>query len=199
MRATVDGWLDEPVPPETRRMARDASDDHAIGWRIRNLRPDQSDVAQLVKAWTVNEFPPPVGESVLEARDVPTHVHNARLDLAGLRISAPERFRELIADPAALALAVPDASAADIAFARGDYATAIREYRSAIGADPERPGSWAGLAMALRQLGPNPAATALTRRPELVAAVFGQLAAEHAAPAPDALADWLAGPAAADR
>jgi HEXXH motif-containing protein len=201
MRATLAGWLDEPVSGEARLLAQDAADDHHTGWRVRNLRPDTHPVRQLVKAWQAGD-PPQVGSGApadVVPSDSPALVHNIRLDLVGLRISEPDRFAQLVSEPAVLAAAVPDATSGDLAYARGDYAGAIAAYRALIIAEPEQPAHWAGLAMALRRLGPSPAATAMLRQPEIVFAVYQHLAADRTAPAPDRLADWLAGVSAADR
>jgi HEXXH motif-containing protein len=201
MRSTLDRWLEEPVPAEARVLARDAADDHQTAWRVRNLRPDPTQVRQLVKAWHAGD-PPPAGDGGA-AEVLPSSsralVHSVRLDLVGLRVREPARFARLATDPAALAAAVPDATTGDLAYARGDYATAIAEYRALITAEPEQRAHWAGLALALRRLGPSPAATALLQQPEIVFAVYRQLAEGRTAPAPDKLGDWLAGVAAADR
>jgi len=197
MRATVDGWLREPVRSEVRVLARDAADDHHTGWRVRNLRPDPQYVHQLAKAWQAGD-PPPVdtGGPAVVTPGARALVHNVRLDLAGLRIRDPDRFQQLAGDPAALADAVPEATAGDIACARGDHATAIAEYRRIIAAQPDRGAHWAGLTVALRRLGASPAVTALLQRPEVVVAVYREVALRVAPPHPDVLADWLAGPEA---
>jgi HEXXH motif-containing protein len=195
MRATVDRWRDESVPAEARTLARDAADDHHIGWQIRNLRPDPAHVRQLAKAWDAGDGPQFGGGAPADVvpSDSRALVHNVRLDLVGLRISDPERFARLRRDPGALAEAVPDATAGDVAYAQGDYTAAIQAYRTLIAAEPAQRSHWAGLALALRRLGASPAATALLRHPELVYAVYQQLADQRSAPAPDELGDWLAG------
>jgi HEXXH motif-containing protein len=193
MQATVEQWWAETVPAEARGRARDAADDHHVGWRLRNLRPDPVHVRQLAKAWDVGDAPPGAGPP---AAVVPSAsralVHNVRLDLVGLRISDPDRFARLLRDPAALAETAPDVTAGDVAYAQGDYAAAIRAYRELIAAEPAERSHWAGLTLALRRLGPSPAVTALLRHPELVYALYQQLAAQPAAPIPDELGDWLA-------
>jgi hypothetical protein len=194
MQSTVDHWYDLPVPSETRVLVRDAADDHRVGWRIRNLRPDRLHVHQLVKAWLAGD-PPPVGAGAPAVLTPSSRalMHNVRLDLAGLRIGEPDRFGQIVDDPAALANAAPDATAGDIAYARGDHAAAIHEYRTLIAARPDHAAHWAGLTVALRRLGSSPAVTALLHQPELVVAVYQELASSGGAPRPDVLADWLAG------
>lgn len=193
MRTTLTGWLEQRVPPASRQLARDATDDHQTAWRIRNQRPDPVAVDLFVKAWRAGDRPPPGAGSVETVPSEAVFKQSARLDLAGLRINEPARFAAMLADPAALHRVVPHATDADLAFASGNYPGAIAAYRVAIAAEPGDADHWAGLTVALRRLGTSPATTALLSRPDLVAAVYRALADRPAPPPPDQLADWLSG------
>jgi HEXXH motif-containing protein len=195
MRATLERWPGGSVPTEMRALAQDAADDHSIGWRIRNLRPDREYVRQLVKAWQAGDLPPIDSRPPVEVRPSSSRalVRSVRLDLIRLRLSQPDRFAQLTSGPTALLDAIPDATRGDVAYLRGHYAAAITDYRALIAAEPHERAHWAGLALALHRLGPSPAATALLAQPEIVFAVYRQLAACDLAPHPDVLADWLAG------
>jgi len=194
MQATLDEWLAEPVPAPAPALAQDAADDHSTSWRIRNLQPDPAQVKQLVKAWRTGDKPP---AGTMPMKVIPSEsralVENVRLDLVGLRISAPGRFAQLLDDPAALADAAPSASSGDLTYAREQYAAAVQEYRKLIVAEPTQRTHWAGLTLALRRLRPSPATTALLGHPEVVFAVYQDLVGAGETPEPDALADWLAG------
>jgi hypothetical protein len=121
-----------------------------------------------------------------------TLVYNVRLDLTGLRISDPERFARLCADPAELAATVPGATAGDAAYARADYSDAVTLYRKEIAADPDSVEAWTGLALAQHNLHSG-RRSSLRLCPEVVYAVHQQARASSGVPAdPEILADWLA-------
>jgi hypothetical protein len=87
---------------------------------------------------------------------------------------------------------VPDATAADFAYATGRFTDAVRGYRAELSAAPDRPTSWVGLGLALSGLGAGPAARALLRCPELVRAVHRRIRTRTTnAPTPDDLAAWI--------
>jgi HEXXH motif-containing protein len=76
------------------------------------------------------------------------------------------------------------ATAADDAFLRGDYGTALRAYRREIDLDLDDDTAWSGLAITARD-------DALTRHLELVAAICRHLGDDH--PDPLRLAAWISG------
>lgn len=192
MRATHAPWWDEPVPAESTQLASNAAEDHWIGWRLRNRRPHPESIRELAAAWLEGGCASP--------RTVPTEtvdrdrtlVHNVRLDLTGLRISDPERFARLCADPAELAATVPGVTAGDAAYARADYADAVTLYRKEISAEPDSIEAWIGLALAQHNLHPG-RQSSLRSCPEVVYAVHQQARASSGVSAdPEILADWLA-------
>jgi HEXXH motif-containing protein len=193
MRATHAPWWDEPVPAESVELAREAAENHRIGWRLRNLRPQPESVRRLAAAWVTRE-PLPAGDIPIEilARDR-NLVPNARLDLLCLRITDPDRFERLCGDPSLLAGEMPEVSRGDVAYAQANYSDATTIYRKEIATNPESTESWAGLALARRESrGELP--SGLVSCPEVVRAVHRQ-ASEAAVyrSDPEELADWLAG------
>jgi hypothetical protein len=139
-------------------------------------------VGEVAAAWISGRAKPPV---TLHPTDLPpTPVpdgswSHARTDLARLAVSNGKRT-------------VPEATDADFAYARGDFATAADGYRTELSADPDRPTSLVGLGLALSARGPHPAARALLHCPELVRAVHRQL--RTLAPSPpsvERLAAWI--------
>jgi len=175
-------WQDETVPAEAADLAAAVAQDHFAGWRARHLRPKPSMVGEVAAAWISGRAKPPV---TLHPTDLPpTPVpdgswSHARTDLARLAVSNGKRT-------------VPEATDADFAYARGDFATAADGYRTELSADPDRPTSLVGLGLALSARGPHPAARALLHCPELVRAVHRQL--RTLAPSPpsvERLAAWI--------
>ncbi|MBI0318960.1 HEXXH motif domain-containing protein, partial [Streptomyces javensis] len=79
--------------------------------------------------------------------------------------------------------------AADLDWAAGDTAAALRGYRARLEADPDDIAAWAGLALSL----PDGAArTTLLNHPELALAVHRELrTAPGTGPDPVALARWM--------
>ena len=215
MRAAQEAWQDEPVPEETLTMAREAAEDHWIGWRLRNLRPDPERVRELAAAWAAGTGRPAGAvevPSTLAASDRMALVHNVRADLGRLRATDPRRFDELSADPGALARELPDASPGDVAYVAGDLPGAIAAYRAQIAATPIAAPQTAGHApwadragdfiVPGADLSPDPrrpwvglalacqrmseyCPTALIRTPELVYAVHRELSAGSGGSAPD--------------
>ncbi|ANN20102.1 HEXXH motif domain-containing protein [Amycolatopsis orientalis] len=183
-------WQDESVPAEASELADAAARDHLAGWRVRHLRPSPALVTAVTEAWLSGRSRPP---TTLHVTDLPpTPVPDgawspARTDLIRLAVSdaAPPL------DPAGRP-AVPGATAADFAYARGEFTEAIAGYRAELAADPDRPASLVGLGLALSARGPDPAARALLHRPELVRAVHRQL--RTLAPPPpsvERIAAWI--------
>ncbi|MEV4053965.1 HEXXH motif-containing putative peptide modification protein [Amycolatopsis sp. NPDC049688] len=155
-------WRQEAVSAEARELAEATVQDHVAGWRVRHLRPDPDEVTALAEAWFREQPRPPftMMTTALPPTPVPDGTWSpARADLARLAVGG--------ADPG-LWPTVPGATAADLAFAHGDFTRAADEYRSELSADPDRPNSLVGLGLALAARGRHPAARALLHRPELV-------------------------------
>ncbi|MEU4893941.1 HEXXH motif domain-containing protein [Streptomyces sp. NPDC044780] len=181
-------WLVRPVPALPGRLAADLIDDHRIVHRMRHLRPDPGQLAGWARAWRERTAPPrePPGTSV---RPAPTEALT-RPALARHRLRDPAGFARLRAGGGA---GTPDGDGApdraDLDWAAGDTAAALRGYRGRVEADPEDIAAWAGLALSLPA---GTARTTLLSHPELVLAVHREVRTEAGAGAdPVALARWI--------
>ncbi|MFD9699078.1 aKG-HExxH-type peptide beta-hydroxylase [Lentzea sp. NPDC059081] len=166
-------WQREPVREDIARLAKVVAEDHQAGWRLRHLRPDPAAVAGLVKAWRAGRSMPPIWAVQTEVTSTPVPDGSwprCRATLVRLSLTAADR-----AELAAIWPTVPDATSADFAYAAGRFEDAARGYRAELRTDPDRPASLVGLGLALRAVGPEPAARALLYRPELVRAVNREL------------------------
>ncbi len=109
---------------------------------------------------------------------------SARLLLA---MRAVHRHADRAGLPGAAGLSV-----ADLAYARGQYPSALAGYVAEVAADHAGPASWAGLAIARNRCPGGGDATALDRRPELVRALYLRVRElGRTPPDPVALARWL--------
>jgi HEXXH motif-containing protein len=183
-------WRGEPIAQDVTELATAAAVDHRAGWRARHLRPDPDLVAELVTAWQAGRSRPPLP---LTSPDLPpTPVpdgewSHAREDLVRLVLagSSPAELCRILP-------AVPDATAADLAYATGRIDEAARAYRAELAVTPDRPASLVGLGLALAATGTSPTAHALLHHPELVRAVHRKLGACDAQPpSPERLARWI--------
>jgi HEXXH motif-containing protein len=187
LHARQQSWRDEPASAGAVELAREAAEDHWIGWRLRNRQPDPAAVELLAAAWRDGS---PCPDIVVSTTIAPSQgrklTHSPRLDLTRLRITDPERFARLHAEPETLASLVPDASPADLALARGDHDAARQAYRSLILDGDDRLAPWVGLTLACqRHSGELPF-------PELCRAVHQHLNTADSPPVdPLALAEWL--------
>lgn len=180
-------WQDEPLPLDLLALARACASDHHAIWRIRFIRPDPATVTALSRAWRCGQPPP---QAVRYADSAPTPVPDGRCSRARFNLirlvvsesgSAQDRWEE-----------IPDATAADLAYATGRFVDAERGYRAELATDPDRPASWVGLGLALAARQDDAAARTLLHCPELVRAVHREIRAGGAtAPAPDELASWI--------
>ena len=190
MRATHQSWSTETVPAHAAALARDAADDHQLGWRLRNVAPDDAGVAMLARRWSAGSEPgdADVG-SVTKPREHRLQV-NARLDLASLRLTDPAAFDALTGDPAALADRAVSATEADLAHAARNFPAALAGYRRQVNEDPDSRHAWAGLFVAADRI---PAASDALLRPEIAYAVHRRVRRDGGAAAdPLALQTWLA-------
>jgi HEXXH motif-containing protein len=187
--ARLGPWQEEHVPDDIAELAAAAIVDHFAGWRVRHLRPAPAVVAELVEAWRSGRLRPPLvpDGTELPPTPVPDGAWSpARIDLIRLRTSESGHARL-----ATTWLTVPDATAADFAFASGRFADAAEGYRAELAADPDQPSALVGLGLALSACGPYPAARALLRCPELVRAVHRWLRETTPAPTPEDVASWI--------
>jgi HEXXH motif-containing protein len=203
MRDRTQSWVGT-MPSEPAWLARVASADHRLGWRLRNSRPDSAAVAQLADAWSCGAPAPLGGLSATEFADGSAVLGASnRLDLINLKLREPRQ-------PAAPG---PDLAGADVRLLSGDAETAAVAYRAQIELDQHCLEAWAGLALALSVIGPAAvgpedadsdgaakaarltalAAQALLNGPEYVYAVYLKLLeSAGSAPDPEMLAGWLA-------
>ena len=201
MRSTLRGWLAEPVPDDILGLAADATEDHWTRWRLRNLRPDSDQSRLLAEAWLRGSPEPPLTVATrIVAGDVRARARSGRLDLAMLRVTDPDLFSGTCAQPSGAGGTAPvtaggtvPVTAGDLAYAAGDFADAVHQYRTQVDADPYDRNGWAGLVMAARRLG-GPDAPQWRVEPELTAAVYRAIreAGGHTADPVD-LTKWLAG------
>ncbi|TDQ53464.1 HEXXH motif domain-containing protein [Actinorugispora endophytica] len=173
--------------PPSPRPALDASADHALLWRLRNLRPDPAALAELARAWTAGERPRPLRVPLEVTAGSGAPAANRRLDLLVLLLRAPDRC-------AAPRAGTAGASEADVALLEGRADDARAGYRALIRRDRERIDAWAGLALA-RSLSAPPAGNGrgdpLRERPEVVLGLHRVLHGHGADADPESLASWL--------
>jgi hypothetical protein len=186
----LESWQDEPVPDDLHTLADSVTTDHHAGFLMRHCRPSTHMVITMADAWLAGELRPP---ALLSPTDpVPTPIQDgmpstARADLIRLGVVTGDRGRL-----GSLSRLMPDATAADLAYATGRFADAAQGYQAELAHDSDRVSSWIGLGLALAALGADPAARALTRRPELVRAVRRLISTRTSVvPAPTRLAAWI--------
>ncbi|TMU97330.1 HEXXH motif domain-containing protein [Streptomyces sp. DASNCL29] len=181
-------WLAQRVPSVPKSLASDLIHDHRLVHRMRHLAADPEPTAQWARAWRERTDPPGElpGTSVRPTRPGAP----ARPALARLRLADPAGFARL-GDGRGTGLpgGVDAPDRADLDWAAGDTAAALRGYRARLEADPDDIAAWAGLALSL----PDGAArTVLLNHPELALAVHRELrTAPGTGPDPVALARWI--------
>ncbi|MGC7098415.1 aKG-HExxH-type peptide beta-hydroxylase [Amycolatopsis lurida] len=180
-------WQDETVSAQAKELAEAVAHDHFAGWRTRHLRPNPSVVTELAQNWLGGRSRPPANLDLTSTGLPPTPVPDgswcpARTDL--IRLANDGKLTGWFA--------VPGATAADFAYARGEFTEAAEGYRAELSTDPDRPNSLVGLGLALSAKGPDPAARALLQCPELVRALHRRLRT-HAPrpPAVEQIAAWI--------
>ena len=182
------GWMDEPVPAGQADLAAACALDHYAGWRVRHLRPDPAVVAELRDAWLAEYTRAPIVAEPAELPPTPVpdgSWSHARIDLIRLRLDGAANLADVWRS-------VPDATDADYAYAIGRYDVAVRGYRAQLTTSPDTPHALIGLGLSLAARGSDPAARALTRRPELVRAVHREVRDRTPdAPTVNRLATWI--------
>ncbi|MEV4515770.1 HEXXH motif domain-containing protein [Dactylosporangium sp. NPDC049525] len=178
-------WSAEPVAERSRRLARDLVADHAIAWRLRNLRPDPNLVARLVDAWTAES-----------GRGAVTRTAGKRNGQTLADAGAAEPSTVLMAESSLRRLArsprtgsaghLPDGDEADRYLVDGDYRRAAVLYGLRIEHDAADTRAWIGLAISTDRA--HDGETSLSRAPELLVAL-SQLVTPR--PDPRELASWL--------
>ncbi|CAI7976058.1 conserved hypothetical protein [Frankia sp. Hr75.2] len=193
MQSTIWASRQKSVPNGPGELARRASDDTRITWRLRNAEPVPAQITLLAKAWIEGGQPPPATR--VPTRIVPGHrglVTSSRLALTQLRLLDPKRFEAARQGvPHVLDATV---SAADQALAFGDPHTAAQAYKDEIGREPDLLDAWAGLALCRRQHR-SPGSRTLVARPEVVHRLHRRIEELSGIRAdPDAVASWLPEP-----
>jgi hypothetical protein len=190
MAQTVRTWEAEGVPVAVAAGVRDISHATTARWRLRNLRPEPGEIADLVADWRARVAP--TRTAAPEQSEAPTPTATATAEpavWAGLvgvlrrTVIAPHRV-----DPVAAHL-----DEADRAYLAGAYRAAADGYRRRIERDPVGDeDAWIGLTLALGRLGQAQPAGALWQRPDLVRAVYAELSRRGCPPgSPGVLAAWL--------
>ncbi|HET8657953.1 MAG TPA: HEXXH motif domain-containing protein [Micromonosporaceae bacterium] len=190
LTARLRPWLAEPVHNDSARAAWAAAVDHRAGWRIRNLPVDLEWVGEAVEAWRHRHDPPPIGSTEPAVGNNGSIWAHSRLTLyrswlatrnghGGACLQLPD------------AAAVPGVTCADLAMLVGEPAQATRGYLGRITGDCADLDAWTGLGLALAAAGGTPAWRPLLRTPELVHALYRELADDPAPPSPLDLALWL--------
>jgi HEXXH motif-containing protein len=195
MRAAMRALAAVRVPRDLDRAAWAAASDHRAIWRLRNRALPAHAVARLVDAWQAGDPAPGPAAELATPKKGDGRWCYARIALQRTRMSAPDRFAELAAEPGTVHRRVAGATPADLALVGGDPDLARRTYLRQLADDPDDVDSWAGLGLSLAATG-QPGWRALLREPHVVVAVHRELRRRHAAADPIDVARWLAaGPA----
>ncbi len=177
----------DAVPEHLLRAAERAAADHRIGWRVGHVRPDAELVRDAVAAWAPGSAAPTT------ERPVRHHRLDVKAVLARVLLADPadlKAARDLLGSTAQVA---DGAGEGDFAFVTGALEEARDLYLAELSRPCDRPGAWAGLALALDELDPGPASRVLVELPELVSAAHTAVTlATGEAPDPEALAGWFA-------
>lgn len=180
------------VTPEAARAAWAAATDHQVVWRLRHFRPDADGVRRLVRRFLAGQ--PPRGthqvESILAPQ--PGDWYHARVALLREALYRPELL-SCGAEELLRWSARHGTSQADLALVQGRTAKAAAGYRAMIAAGPDDIYAWAGLAVTAGADQGGRAWKALTRRPDLVRAVYIGAHAVRGSVSPLAVAAWLDG------
>lgn len=195
MRGRIQQLRQARVEPSLRATAARAGEDHETTWRLANLRCDEEQIDQLVRAFNAGDGCPVAPATVRRTivRTPTTFRPNPRLKLAYLRLTDAAAFHALVAEPTQpRPPELSEVTPADVQLAAGDFAGAAQRYREELTAHPERLELWAGLSATRRSRGSQPD-DPLVVAPELVLRVhreLRQLTGRHIDPVK--LSAWLA-------
>ncbi|MDX3228950.1 HEXXH motif domain-containing protein [Streptomyces sp. ME19-01-6] len=187
IRNRLSPWLTEPVPEVPLRTAEDLNLDHRLLYRLHHLSVDPGRTGQWARAWQLGRpAPDSLPPTVLRASRTAVA---ARPALIRLRLRDPAGFALLREKPEGHMLDGMDAPLrADLDWAAGDTAAALRGYRDRLAEHPDDLPAWSGLALTLPA---GPAKEALLGCPEVVLAVHRALRDPAGGPDPVALARWI--------
>jgi HEXXH motif-containing protein len=173
------------LPAAVRRWAALTVDDHRAGWQLRNHAVDDTAVRAVAAAWRSGRPAPPVGPSRLEPATESFQASRRAVTLGRMAGTPAHRtvgVRSVDDDPT---------GTGDLELAAGDSDTAVDRYLAAIGRDPGDEPAWVGLSIARQSAGAADRAI-WKDRPELIRAVFRELAIGGDPPDLLELAGWLA-------
>jgi HEXXH motif-containing protein len=184
MRRRMADIVGTPVSLRARRLADLACLDHAVSWRLRNLRPAPEAVAAGADAWVAGQACPWADVHPRAMSDgggpLPSEL---RLELTRQRLIDPSGWRAEAADRGA--------RSADVALVAGQRHRGADTCRRLLDGDPDDVSSWTGLALALAPEA-TAASWALRTHPELVAALHREIRRRSgSAPDVERLADWI--------
>jgi hypothetical protein len=182
----------ERVTRDAARTAWAAAIDHQVVWRLRHFQPDVDGVRRLVRRFLAGQ--PPRGTHQVESILAPQlgDWYHARVALHREALYRPQLLRQG-AEESHRWSSRHGASQADLALVQGRTGRAAAGYRAMIAADPDDINAWAGLAVAVGAEHGGTAWKALTRRPDLVRAVYVGAHAIRGSVSPLAVAAWLDG------
>lgn len=191
LTAEVDSWQDDPLEGEPVRLARLVASGHRIGWRLRHCRPSDEDISSVVSAWQhMDSGPVPVGPPETLADPAMRHWSQGRLGLARRRLQAPMRSGDALTESWGKTL-----TDADLTLFAGDAPMAAKGFAEQIASGTRAEAAadaWAGLALSLGADPADPGGVALSRRPELVQAVYRRVAEQAGShTSPLEVARWI--------
>jgi HEXXH motif-containing protein len=188
----VDAWLANPlesIEPGIDRLSQITADSHRIGWRLRHFRPRDGEARALAERMMRGDQP---SRSDLAPAVIDQHPQlrwRQRIPSVARRLLATDGSPRPPADPvtagenALLAENAPEA--------RQTFSRALEGFAATAQVSDDEARAWAGLAVSLKADGDLRAAEVLSRRPDLVRAVYAQSAGAGST-TPAEIARWLA-------
>jgi HEXXH motif-containing protein len=165
-----------PGVPEVRRLADDLVAEHRAGWRLRNVVPDEHELAAVLRAWQDGELP--VRQGGAEPGEVTPGEpsgDNPLTRLAMAWLTDPAGVRALAEDPTTFPTRFPCARPDDVHLLAGDYPAARQVALANIEEGTATDRDWATLTVAHGRLCADPSRSPLVRHPELVRAAWERL------------------------
>ncbi|MEU7769269.1 HEXXH motif-containing putative peptide modification protein [Nocardia sp. NPDC049190] len=175
-------WRSEDISAEAREVAADVSICLEAFWRVRNLKPAASDVADLVDRWlngspSAGDLPP---AAMVDQDGIPTGYNRLTLPHALTRHAATSASQ-----------CAEDDGSGDFACMMGNFEQAAARYVAELRHDRVRPQTWTGLAFVLPQLHAEADLSLLRERTEIVAHVYRALNDRGVTCDIVQLVDWL--------
>jgi hypothetical protein len=190
MTEAASSWDDDAdVPTPSQALADDLMLAHVLRWKLRNLKPYDSDVVHLAAIWRSGASADlSARESVLLNRNN-VYSNDTLLHLA---YNILQKDISLSGNLQGSFFDIPEVKSSDFYMVSGRYSEAASTYEKEIAKGERRIEVWAGFAVSLRRLF-GQEARAIISRPELVRAVYEHLAeGDSPMPSPRELAHWLA-------